>query len=114
MHWEPLVTNPTEWQQIPLPLNKNLSVGTEFERALDHAGRELTKLANSKKDVTFWIRGNVLIVAEFGGLKILPQGPTPDFELMAKIEGVLERCFIVHPNAGESEWIECKKKEGSA
>jgi hypothetical protein len=108
------VTDPTKWSQIPLPLSKNLSIGTGFERALDHAGRELTKAANSEQDVTFWIRGSVLVVAESGGLKILPQGPTSDFELMARIEGVLEKCFIAHQNTGESEWVECKKKEGNA
>ena len=112
MHWEIVVNcavvDPRKWLVIPLPLNKNLSVGTEFERALDHAGRELTKLANSKKDVTFWIRGNALIVTEFGGLKLLRQGDSFDFELKAQIEGVVERCFTAHLTTGESEWIECK------
>jgi len=98
----------TKWLQIPLPVCKNLSIGTGFERALDHAGRELSKIVKSQQDVTFWVRGNVLIVAESGRLKLLPQGSASDFDLKAKIEGLIEKCFRAHVNTGESEWIDCK------
>jgi hypothetical protein len=66
MHWEIIlncVADPKKWEQIPLPLKKDLSIGTGFERALHHAGQKLKKLANSDKEVTFWIRGDVLLVS---------------------------------------------------
>jgi hypothetical protein len=111
MHWPIVVNgviNPSEWKQIPLPLNKDLSIGTGFERALHYAGKELTKLAKNDKEVTFWIRGDVLLVTENGGLKPLAQENHPVIELKAQIEGVLEKCFkLTSEPAGEYEWVEC-------
>jgi hypothetical protein len=111
MHWPIVVNcviNPIEWNQIPLPLNKDLSIGTGFERALHYAGKELTKLAKSDKEVTFWIRGDVLLVTENGGLKPLAQGKHPVFELKAQIEALLEKCFrVTSETTGEYEWVEC-------
>ena len=77
-----------------------------FERALHDARQKLKKLANSDKEVTFWIRGDVLLVMENGGLRPLAQGKHPVVKLKAQIEGVLEKCFKAHEAAGESEWID--------
>lgn len=109
-HWEIILNcaiNPEKWEQIPLPLNKDSSIGTGFERALYQAGKELTKLARSDKEVTFWIRGDVLLVMENGGLKQLAQGKHPVVELKAQMEGVLEKCFRTIEATGESEWVDC-------
>ncbi len=95
------------WQQIQLPLGRNLALGTGFERALDDAGRKLTKENNSKADVTFHSRGAVTIGEEFGGLTVRGAGK---YELMIRLHepsGVVERCFHFHDSTGESEWTEC-------
>lgn len=109
MHWDIVVNcviNPKKWEMIPLPHNKDLSRGTGFERALHDAGKALSKLAKTEGEVTFWIRGDVMLVTENGGLKTLPQNGNP-VEFMAKMEGGPEKCFKVHEVTGESEWIDC-------
>ena len=96
------------WQQIQLPLGRNLALGTGFERALDDAGRKLTKETNSKADVTFHYRGAVAIGEEFGGLTVRGAGK---YELMVRLHepsDVVERCFHFHDSTGESEWTECR------
>jgi len=103
-----------KWEQIPLPLNKDLSIGTGFERALYKAGKEVAQLARSDKEVTFWIRGDVLLVVENGGLKQLAQGKLPVIELKAQIEGVIEKCFRTIELTGEFEWVECVRDTEAA
>ena len=110
-HWEIIVNcldDPKEWKPIPLPHDKDLRIGSGLERALDGAGRELAEMSKSKTDVTFWIRGNVLIVKESDGLKLLPQGNVLDYQVKAQIEGALEKCFTVLDLTGEFEWTESR------
>jgi hypothetical protein len=110
-HWDIIVnclSDPKKWQPIPLPLNKDLRIGSGLERALDGAGRELAKMSKSKAAVTFWVRGNVLIVKESAGLKLLPQGNILDYQVKAQVEGALEKCFTVLGVTGEFEWTECR------
>jgi hypothetical protein len=97
-----------DWQPIPLPRGRNLGLGTGFERALEDAGKKLTKITNSRWDVAFYVRGNALIVDELGGLKLLPQGDGL-FELKAVIleeHRAIEKRFIARTVTGESEWVE--------
>jgi hypothetical protein len=109
MDWEPVfycTLKPTEWNLIPPPGNKDRSIGTGLERILDHAGKELTELAKSETEVAFWIRGDVALLKENGGLRTQRQPGKHPVELKAKIEGVLEKCIHVkNESNGTYEWL---------
>ena len=101
------VVNPNEWKEILRLPNKDWSIGTGFERMLDHAGKALGQLANSEKEATLWIRGYVVLMTEDGHLKPFVQGPL--YELKAKIEGVLEKCFrMTSAASGSYDWVACR------
>jgi len=98
--------NTYKWEEIRLPPNRDLQIGTVLERVLHHAGKELTALTGSNKGVTFWFRGPAVVGTENGGLVFRQIGTDP-VELKAQIEGVIERCFKIRITDGLFEWVDC-------